>query len=108
MAMHAAAMKPSYMNKGEIPEDAIEQALAEGKEQALLRMKDGMPEKAKEKMLQGVAAKAVRQLEKRDVLMEQELATSDASLTVAQYLKDEGKRLGKAIDIKEWALFAIK
>ena len=106
--MHAAAMKPSYIQKGEIPPDAIVQALAEGKEQALLRMKEGMPEKAKEKMLQGVAAKAVRQLEKRDVLMEQELATSDASLTVAQYLKEEGQRLGKDIDIKEWALFAIK
>merc|ERR1719464_1403369 len=106
--MHTAAMKPSYMSKSEIPKDAIDQALAEDKEQALLRMKEGMQEKAKEKMLQGVAAKAVRQLEKQDVLMEQELATSDASLTVAQYLKDEGERLGKAIDIKEWALFAIK
>lgn len=67
-----------------------------------------MPEKTKEKMLQGVATKAVRQLEKRDVLMEQELATSEASLTVAQYLKDESKRLGKEIEIKDWALFAIK
>lgn len=108
LAMHAAAMKPSYITKDEIPEDAIEQALAEGKDQALLKMKEGMPEKAKEKMLQGVAQKAVRQLEKREALMEQELATSEASLTVAEYLKDESKRLGKEIDIKEWALFVIK
>ena len=67
-----------------------------------------MPEKAKEKMMQGVAAKAVRQLEKRDVLMEQELAMSEDNKTVAEYLREESKRLGKEIDIKEWALFAIK
>ena len=59
-------------------------------------------------MLQGVAMKAVRQLEKRDVLMEQELATSEESMTVGEYLKDEGKKLGKEIEIKEWALFVIK
>ena len=58
--MHAAAMKPSYITKEEIPKDVIEQALAEGKDQALLKMKEGMPEKAKEKMLQGVTQKAVR------------------------------------------------
>ena len=42
-----------------------------------------MPEKAKEKMLMGVEKKAVTKLRKAEVLMEQELATSEQSQTVA-------------------------
>ena len=106
--MHAAAMKPSYLSKDELPQDSIDQALAESKEQALAKVRDDMPEKARENMMKGVAAKAVRELEKRDVLMEQDLAMSDESMSVAKYLEQEGKRLGKEIKVKEWALFAIK
>lgn len=42
-------------------------------------MKPDMPEKAKEKMLNGVANGAIKKLEKRDVLMEQDLATSETN-----------------------------
>ena len=45
-----------------------------------------MPEKAKENMITGVKAKAERELEKRDVLMEQDLAMSEENMTVAKYL----------------------
>ena len=41
-----------------------------------------MPEKSREKALAGIVAKAKEKLEKRDVLMEQELATTDETMTV--------------------------
>lgn len=67
-----------------------------------------MPEKAKDKMLEGVEKKAVSKLRKSEVLMEQELATSAESLTVAQFLGEESQRLGTEISIKEWTLFMIR
>ena len=84
--MHAAAMKPSYLTKDELPQEAVEEVLAESQEQALAKIREGMPEKAKENMITGVKAKAVRELEKRDVLMEQDLAMSEENMTVAKYL----------------------
>lgn len=41
---------------------------------------------------------------KSEVKMEQELATSDESLKVAQFLKKESERLGVQVDIVNWAL----
>lgn len=67
-----------------------------------------MPEKAREKALVGIVAKAKEKLHKRDVLMEQELATTDDCMTVAQYLKTESDKLGREIKVKQWVLFAIK
>lgn len=67
-----------------------------------------MPEKAKESMLNGISKKAVTKLYKNEVLMEQELATSDENQTVADYLAAESTRLGKPVNVKEWVLFMIR
>ena len=67
-----------------------------------------MPAKAREKALAGIVAKAKEKLEKRDVLMEQELATTDETMTVKAYLKGESEKLGREIKVKQWVLFAIK
>ena len=67
-----------------------------------------MPEKAKENMLAGIAKKAVSKLQKSEVLMEQELATSEENQTVAAYLDAESTRIGKPINVKEWVLFMIR
>ena len=67
-----------------------------------------MPEKAREKALAGIVAKAKEKLEKRDVLMEQELATTDETMTVQAYLKGESEKLSREIKVKQWVLFAIK
>ncbi len=40
--------------------------------------------------------------------MEQELATSEESQTVAQFIKAESEKLGVKVDIVNWALFQIK
>ena len=71
-------------------------------------MKEGMPEHAREKMLAGVETKAVTKLQKTEVLMEQELATSESNQTVSEFLKESSQRLGRPISIKEWALFIIR
>lgn len=41
--------------------------------------KEGMPEHAMQKMLEGTEKKAVKNLIKSEVLMEQELATSESN-----------------------------
>ncbi len=106
--MHAAAMKPSYTTADELPQQSIDEAIQEAKDLALKNAKEGMPEHAKQKMLQGIEKKAESKLRKSEVLMEQELATSETNQTVAQYLKDESARLGKDVSIKQWALFMIR
>lgn len=108
LCLHAAAAKPTYTDKAELPEDLLKQAIEEGKAQAQDKLNDKMPEKAREKALAGIAAKAEEKLLKRDVLMEQELAVAEEPITVAAYLKEESKKLGKDIRIKQWTLFAIK
>jgi len=86
LAMHAAAMKPVYLQTSDITEETKTQLKEEGLQQALLKVKEGMPEKAKEKMLAGVAEKALSKVIKRDVFMQQELATNEESLTVEKFL----------------------
>ena len=46
-------------------------------------------------------------LYKRDVLMDQDLATSSDNVTIEKYLKQESKRLSADVKIKDWALFVI-
>jgi translation elongation factor EF-Ts len=87
LCLHAAAAKPSYTFKEELPEDAITQAVEEGKEQAKDKFKDNMPEKAREKAMAGIVAKAKEKLQKRDVLMEQDIAVFEEPVTVETYLK---------------------
>ena len=67
-----------------------------------------MPAAAKEKMLAGVEKKAISKLQKQECLMVQELATSETNQTVAQFLADEGTRLGRPLQLKEWVLFMIR
>jgi len=44
-----------------------------------------------------------------EVLMEQELATSDESIKVRQYIANKEKELGGGpIAVEDWALFSIK
>ena len=106
--MHAAAMKPSCTHADQLPQTNINEAIEDAKNLAMQNAKEGMPEHAKQKMLEGTEKKAVSKLIKSEVLMEQELATSESNQTVSQFLKDESERLGKEVSIKEWALFMIR
>ena len=85
LAMHIAAMKPAYLTKEDIPESVKADILAgENGERAL------------------------KKYIKRDVLMEQELATaSEGSDTVGKFLSGRSKQMGTKINVENWALFMI-
>ena len=70
LAMHSAAMKPSFLSKGLVPEDMLAEAREEAKAQ--LENQEGLttdPAKLA-KIVEGKQAKAVQLLYKRDVLLE--------------------------------------
>jgi hypothetical protein len=81
-------MKPVYLFKKELPAQAREQIMNE----------QATPEAQK---------KALEKLLAREVMMEQELATSDEPLKIKDLLKQKEQELKTSISIKEWALFNI-
>jgi elongation factor Ts len=106
--MHAAAMKPSFLSKEEVPESLLTQTREEAKAQLEATQQVGTDDPKKlAKIIEGKQNKAISLLYKRDVLYEQELATSADSMTVGKYLKEESKRIGSDVSIKDWALFVI-
>ena len=82
--MHIAAMKPTYMKQDMIPEEVKQQILDGDK-----------------------GEKALKKYIKRDVLWEQELATSEKSMTVGKFLKQKSREMNTSISIPHWALFMI-
>mmetsp|Transcript_42322 Transcript_42322/g.64920 ORF Transcript_42322/g.64920 Transcript_42322/m.64920 type:complete len:84 (-) Transcript_42322:8-259(-) len=83
--MHSAAMKPSFLKEQDIPDSLREEILAS--------------EKGK---------KALKQFIKRDVLWQQDMATSSKSMSVGKYLAGQARSLKTEIAITNWALFQIK
>lgn len=81
-------MKPIYLFEKELPSQAREQIMNE----------QATPEAQK---------KALEKLLAREVMMEQELATSDEPLKIKDLLKQKEEELKTSISIKEWALFNI-
>ena len=47
LAMHAAAMKPSFTTVDQLPQDVIDQAVTEAKDLAIQNAREDMPEQAK-------------------------------------------------------------
>jgi len=84
LAMHVAAMKPTFLKKEDIPEKVI---------QELMESENGK--------------KALKKYIKRDVLWEQELATAEKSETVGKFMGQRGRALKGKIEINDWALFMI-
>jgi translation elongation factor EF-Ts len=70
LAMHAAAMKPSFLEIADLDEKTKSTTVEEAQAKAIANMKEGMPEKARQNVLKGVEAKALQQLYRRDVLLE--------------------------------------
>ena len=68
LSLHIAAMKPAYLFKGDLPKEIKEKI---------------MEEQVKEEDKR----KALTKLYARDVMMEQELATSDEPLKIKDLLK---------------------
>ena len=68
--------------------------------------KNEVPKATKEKVMKE-GQKHLQDLYAREVLMEQDLATSEKPVKVKQVLKEKGKELKTTVSIREWALFRI-
>ena len=84
LAMHVAAMKPTFIKQEDIPEKVKNEILESEKGQ-----------------------KALKQYIKRDVLWEQDLATAEKSESVGKFWARRQKELGTKINLQDWALFLI-
>lgn len=78
-------MRPTYLNKKEVSEEV----------------------KAK-LMEQGPGDRALWKMYNQEVLMEQELATSEESMKVKELIREREADLGVALTIQEWAYFNIR
>jgi len=77
MAIHSAAMKPGYMHKEDVDQKSIDETTEEATANAQKQLKENMPENVAAKVVAGTVKKALTTMYKRDVLMEQDLATSE-------------------------------
>jgi elongation factor Ts len=85
VAMQIAAMNPVAVDKGNVPQNVINQELEIGKEQA---RRDGKPEEMLDKIAQGKLAKFY----KESTLLNQDFV-KDNKMTIKQYLQSVSKDL---------------
>jgi len=83
IAMHAAAMNPSYLNEAVVPAETIEKEKEIAKEQLI---KEGKPEAILEKILPGKIKRFLQ-----DNTLENQKFVMDDKLTVGQYLANANK-----------------
>src|SRR5699024_2445896 len=101
VAMHVAAVNPSYVSRDEVPEDEVNNERKILKEQAL---NEGKPEKIVEKMVEGRLGKFFEGI----CLLEQDF-DKDPDMKVKQFVEDKGAtvkefvryEVGEGIEKKE-------
>ena len=84
LAMHIAAMKPTFLKEEDIPAEVRKQ---------ILEGEDG--------------EKALKKYIKRDVLWMQELATAEKSETVGKFLASRAKQMKTDLAVQNFRLFMI-
>ena len=89
LAMHVAAMNPSYLTSNDIPEDVLNKEREIIKEQS---MNEGKPAEIAEKMVEG----RIRKFFKEVCLVEQEFI-KDSSLSVGNYAKNNNCSIVKMV-----------
>lgn len=89
IAMHVAAMNPSYLTSNDIPEDVLNKEREIIKEQS---MNEGKPAEIAEKMVKG----RIRKFFKEVCLVEQEFI-KDSSLSVGNYAKNNNCSIVKMV-----------
>ena len=89
VSMHAAAMRPLYMTRDEVPESVLDHEKEIIKEQAI---NEGKPEAIAEKMVAGRINKYYKEV----CLLEQEFI-KDSDKSVEQYVKDNNGTIKKMI-----------
>ena len=89
VAMHAAAMRPQYVTKEEVPEEVVNHEKEVLTEQA---MNEGKPKEIAEKMVQGRIQKFYK-----DICLAEQPFVKDGDVTVSQYVKNNGGTIVKMI-----------
>ncbi|QQK76356.1 elongation factor Ts [Salicibibacter cibarius] len=89
VAMHVAAIKPTYVSRDEVPEEEVNKEREILKQQAL---NEGKPEKIVEKMVEGRLKKFFQQV----TLLDQEFV-KDSDQTVEQYVKSQNATVSSFI-----------
>ena len=89
VSMHAAAMRPAYMTREEVPEDVLNHEREIIKEQAI---NEGKPAEIAEKMVTGRINKYYKEV----CLLEQAFV-KDPDLSVEQYAKNNGCTIKKMV-----------
>ena len=82
VAMHAAAMRPKYVNKDNVPSDEVEKERKVLKEQA---MNEGKPEEIAAKMVEGRIRKFYE-----EICLEEQAFVKDGDKKVREYVKANG------------------
>lgn len=82
VAMHAAAMRPNYVKRDEVPEEEVEKERVVLKEQA---MNEGKPADIAEKMVAGRLNKFYK-----EICLEEQPFVKDSDVNVATYVKNNG------------------
>ena len=82
VAMHAAAMRPKYVNKDQVPSDEVEKEREILKEQA---MNEGKPEEIAAKMVEGRIRKFYE-----EICLEEQAFVKDSDKKVREYVKANG------------------
>lgn len=82
VAMHAAAMRPKYVNKESVPTDEVEKEREILKEQA---MNEGKPEEIATKMVEGRIRKFYE-----EICLEEQAFVKDSDKKVREYVKANG------------------
>lgn len=85
IAMHAAAMRPSYVSEADVPAEEVEKEKAVLKEQA---MNEGKPAEIAEKMVQGRLNKFYK-----EICLEEQAFVKDSDINVKTYAKNNGGKI---------------
>lgn len=101
ISMHAAAMKPLYVTKEEVPSELVEKERVVLKEQA---MNEGKPAEIAEKMVEGRIRKYYE-----EICLEEQAFVKEPSISVAKYASNNGGKIismtrfevGEGIEKKE-------
>ena len=82
VAMHAAAMRPSYVRQSDVPSDVVEKEMSVLKEQAI---NEGKPAEIAEKMVQGRVKKFYK-----EICLEDQPFVKDGDIDVKTFVKNNG------------------
>ena len=99
LAMQVAASRPEYINKEDVPAEALD------KEKAILRaqaLNEGKPEKIVDKMVIGRVEKYYK-----DVCLMEQPFVKNPDVTVKQMLNEQVAKIGEKISIRRFARYEL-